>query len=119
MTLFDFIPGPMRLLSSSAELLSAPLSFNLLSVTFEQESLNLKEVIVKTKLRVGSIEDERGKVVIIEEPHGLIIHKEWPSLAEVIQIASQQFPQIPLERLTLSFYSDSRVNSYLQLYKRG
>ncbi|MDP3726575.1 MAG: hypothetical protein Q8R36_05265 [bacterium] len=64
-------------------------------------------------------DDERGKVIVIEEPHGLIKHARWPSLAQVVKIASQEFPGIPQEQLSLIFFTDSRGHAYLQIYKRG
>lgn len=71
------------------------------------------------EVQVSIEKDERGKVVVIEECLGLVKHEGWPSLAEVVQIASRHFPQIPSEQLVLAFFTDSRGHSYLQLYKRG
>lgn len=63
-------------------------------------------------------DDERGKVVVIKEPYGLIKHERWPSLFEVAEIASQQFPEASPKQIVLSFFSNSHGHSYLQLYKR-
>ncbi len=70
-------------------------------------------------IKFGRKDDERGKVIDIEETHGLIKHEGWPSLAEVVQIASQQFPEVSIEQLAVIFFTDQRGTSHLQIYKRG
>lgn len=72
-----------------------------------------------TLLKFERKDDERGKVVDIKEPYGLIKHGRWPSLAEIIHTASQQFPEISTEQLALIFYTDQHGTSQLQIYKRG
>ena len=64
-------------------------------------------------------DDERGKVIDIEEGHGLIKHEQWPSLAEVVDTALQEFPGVSSNELALIFYTDQHGTSHLQVYKRN
>ena len=63
-------------------------------------------------------DDEREKVIDIGVTCGLIKHEEWPSLAEVMDTASQQFPEVSTKQLALTFFTDQHGISHLQIYKR-